>query len=247
LTDGPLGYPLEPGSEAVPKNAAPGGRREGPADLRLVHCASSTSDIDHLSEICHEMRQHVTNIIELADAALSHAAISSSVRGHLGRVRDQAEWFGDLLQGMVESPETRTAETGSYDLIALASDLIQIETVSYEGDLVFQWYGGDMCVFGNSIELRRAIVNLLSNATRAAGPDGKVVVELRRTVDRVLLTIDDSGPGFGLIRRGVGLGLHAVARGLKTYGGGLEYSQSPLGGVRAILALRAANISGGVR
>lgn len=99
-----------------------------------------------------------------------------------------------------------------------------------------------MCVFGNWIELRRAIANLLSNATRAAGPDGKVVVELRRAADRVLLTVDDSGPGFGLIRRGVGLGLQAVARGLESYEGGLEYGRSQMGGVRAILALRAADI-----
>ena len=33
----------------------------------------------------------------------------------------------------------------------------------------------------------------------------------------------------------------AVARGLKSYGGNLEYSRSQMGGVRAILALRASD------
>ena len=135
-------------------------------------------------------------------------------------------------------------ESATYDLIRLASDVVQIETVTYAGDLVLQWGGDDVYVLGNSVELRRAIANLVSNATRAAGPDGKVVVELRRDADRVLLTVDDSGPGFGLIRQGFGLGLQAVAHGLNTYGGSLEYNQSPLGGVQAVLALRAADAAG---
>jgi hypothetical protein len=117
---------------------------------------------------------------------------------------------------LVEPPEPKMEEGETYDLIRLASDVVQIETVTYAGDLVVQWGGDDVYVLGNSVELRRAIANLVSNATRAAGPDGKVVVELRRDADRVLLTVDDSGPGFGRIRRGVGIG-STVARGLKTY------------------------------
>jgi signal transduction histidine kinase len=54
-----------------------------------------------------------------------------------------------------------------------------------------------------------------------------------------LLTIDDNGPGFGMIRRGTSLGLRAVARSLKSYGGRIEYSRSGMGGTRAILVLRA--------
>jgi hypothetical protein len=57
----------------------------------------------------------------------------------------------------------------------------------------------------------------------------------------VLLTVDDSGPGFGLIQRDFGLGLLAVAHGLASYGGSLEFGRSQLGGVRAALALRAAD------
>jgi signal transduction histidine kinase len=237
LAKSPLGYPLEPGSEAA--NAAPEEGRQAFCSLRVTGRSPSASDPDLLREICHDMRQPVASIIALADAALSQTAVPSSVRGRLGQVRDQAEWLSDLLQHLVEPPAAGAAGGEACDLVSLASDVVQIERATYTGDLVLQWSGGDMCVVGNSVELRRAIDNLLSNATRAAGPDGKVAIELHHAADRVLLTIDDSGPGFGLIRRGVGLGLQAVARGLTTYGGGLEYIQSPLGGVRAILALRA--------
>jgi C4-dicarboxylate-specific signal transduction histidine kinase len=116
-----------------------------------------------------------------------------------------------------------------------------MEMVTYPGDLALQWGGGNVCVAGNEVELRRAISNLLSNATRAAGPEGKVAVQVRRAAGRVLLTVDDSGPGFGLIQRNVGLGLLAVAHGLASYGGSLEFSRSQMGGVQAVLALRAAD------
>jgi C4-dicarboxylate-specific signal transduction histidine kinase len=56
--------------------------------------------------------------------------------------------------------------------------------------------------------------------------------------DHVLLTVDDNGPGFAKIRRGIGLGLRAAAGFLKTYGGPIEYSRSWMGGTLATLVLR---------
>lgn len=241
LTKSPLGFPLEPGSEAVSMNAAPEDGREAVLNLRLVDSASSASDVDRLHEVCHDMRQPIASIILLADAALCHAATPLGVRTRLEQVKDQAEWLGDMLQHLLEPRSAGTADPESYDLIRLASDVVQVETVTFTGDLVLQWGGGNMCVLGNWIEIRRTIANLLGNATRAAGPDGRVMVELFRIADRVLLTVDDSGPGFGLIRPGVRLGLRAVARSLKSYGGCIEYNRSPMGGVRAVLALQAVD------
>jgi C4-dicarboxylate-specific signal transduction histidine kinase len=241
LVHSPLGYPLEPGSEVVPANAAHDERREVFRNLRLVGLEPKPSDVDRLYEICHDMRQPVASIIALAEAALSHAAVPMSVRSRLGQVMEQAEWLGDLLQHLVEQPGGRTEDEKSHDLIRLASEVVQTEMATYTGDLVLQWSEGHMRVLGNWIELRRTIANLLSNATRAAGSDGKVLVELNRAADRILLTVDDSGPGFGMIRRGVGLGLQVVARGLTSYEGDLEYSRSQMGGVRAILVLRVAD------
>jgi signal transduction histidine kinase len=229
VTMSPLGYPLEPGPEAA--GAA--------TSLRLVELASTTSDTDRLREMCHDMRQPVASIIVLADAALSEDSIPSAVRARLGQVQEQAEWLGDLLKHLLEPHPVMTANGQSHDLTRLASEMVQAERATYAGDLRLQWSGGDMRVRGNAIELRRAIANLLSNATRAAGPKGKVVVELHGVDDHVLLTIDDNGPGFGMIRRGTSLGLRAVARSLKSYGGRIEYSRSGMGGTRAILVLRA--------
>jgi signal transduction histidine kinase len=239
LTIGPLGFPLEPGPDAALFRTGSGERREASGSLRLVGDAPSASDTDRLREVCHDMRQPVATIMALVEVALCNAAIPSGVRGPLGQVRDQAEWLGELLHCLIEPHAA--AEGESHDLVSLVSDVVHVEMVTYPGDLSWRWSGGKIYVTGNGVELRRAIANLLSNATRAAGPGGTVLVQLCRAAGRVLLTVDDSGPGFGLIHRGVGLGLLAVAHGLKSYGGSLEYGRSQLGGVRAILALRAAD------
>jgi signal transduction histidine kinase len=166
------------------------------------------------------MRQPVATIIALTEAALSNDGIPLGVRRRLGQVMEQAEWLGELLRQLIEPAADGAAEGEFLDLVRLARDVVQIEMATYPGDLALQWGGGNMCVAGNGVELRRAITNLLSNATRAAGPEGTVAVQVRRAAGRVLLTVDDSGPGFGLIHRDVGLGLLAVAHGLAgSYGG----------------------------
>ena len=235
----PLGYPLEPGHEAAPTGAALQEDGLDALKLRLEGLASITSDVDRLHEICHDMRQPVASILILADAALSEASIPSPVRASLGHVREQAEWLGDLLQDVLEPDGASTADGKAHDLTRIASDAVQAAQATYRGDLHLQWSTGDMSVLGSAIDLRRAIGNVVSNATRAAGPDGTVVVELDSAGDHVLLSVDDDGPGFGLIRREIGLGLRAAARGLKSYGGRIEFGRSRTGGTRVVLVLRA--------
>jgi signal transduction histidine kinase len=47
--------------------------------------------------------------------------------------------------------------------------------------------------------------------------------------------VEDSGPGFGEIPSGAGLGLIAVARNVIKFGGRIEYSGGTGGGVRVSL------------
>jgi signal transduction histidine kinase len=185
------------------------------------------------------MRQPVASILLLADAALSDASAPSAVRASLGQIRAEAEWLGDLLQNVLESRGARAAAGEAQDLIRITSGVVTAAQATYPGHLRLQWREGDMSVAGSAIDLRRAITNLVSNATRAAGPGGTVVIELRRVDDRVLLTVDDDGPGFGLIRRGNGIGLQAAAQCLERHGGHIEHRRSPMGGTRATLMLWA--------
>jgi signal transduction histidine kinase len=97
--------------------------------------------------------------------------------------------------------------------------------------------------------------NLMENACKYGG--GTVRATLRAAADhRMLLTIEDDGPGLAAEARetalkrggrldesvpGQGLGLSIVAELARLYGGDLKLEESELGGLSATLTLPAAD------
>lgn len=105
---------------------------------------------------------------------------------------------------------------------------------------------------GESQDLQEMLGNLLDNAGRWARQTVAVGVQQRN--ERLQITIDDDGPGIAPQRRtaaltrgvrldesapGSGLGLHIVAELSGLYGGSVELSDAPLGGLRVQLNLPA--------
>jgi signal transduction histidine kinase len=104
--------------------------------------------------------------------------------------------------------------------------------------------------------LTQVIRNLLANARRHAGPDGRVAISAEARGPRVTIGVDDDGPGisaaerervFGRFHRseasrargsgGSGLGL-AIARSIvELHGGRIWIEDSPLGGARVAFEL----------
>jgi signal transduction histidine kinase len=93
--------------------------------------------------------------------------------------------------------------------------------------------------------LRRTVANLLSNATHAAGPSGTVTVKVSHDRRSAVLAIEDTGPGFGKIERGFGLGLAAVSRCVAMHSGRLTCRRSASGG--AHVSLRLPSVVGSAR
>ncbi len=109
----------------------------------------------------------------------------------------------------------------------------------------------DSLVFrGEEQDLHEMLGNLLDNACKWA----RQRIELQAFPDRdkLVITLDDDGPGIAETRRnamihrgarldetvpGSGLGLAIVDDLARLYGGQLELTDSPLGGLRAILTL----------
>jgi two-component system OmpR family sensor kinase len=104
-------------------------------------------------------------------------------------------------------------------------------------------------IAGQSETLRILMRNLVDNAIKYTPPGGIVDLEVRRFVDRMMLTVDDSGPGIpeqdrervldrfyrvaGTETTGSGLGLAIVKSIADLHGATLSLSSSPrLGGLR---------------
>jgi signal transduction histidine kinase len=102
-------------------------------------------------------------------------------------------------------------------------------------------------------DLDEMLGNLLDNACKWGR--SRVEVESGVAGSSIVITVDDDGPGIdpamaaSVLERGVradeqvegtGLGLAIVRDLAEIYGGSIELSRSPLGGVRARLRLPAA-------
>jgi signal transduction histidine kinase len=81
--------------------------------------------------------------------------------------------------------------------------------------------------------LRRAVANVLANATRAAGPLGEVRVAVIADGGLEIVEISDNGPGFGRLGREHGIGLQVTRSVLKETGGWLE-TERPPGGLTVV-------------
>jgi signal transduction histidine kinase len=182
------------------------------------------------------MRQPVASVLALAAAALAEPGLPRAVRERLKQIVQQAEWLAEIIQDGLHAAVP--AEPGSCaDLARIISEAATAEHVTSSVEINVVWPAEPLHVSVHPVALRRIMANLLSNAARAAGSSGIVTIGIRSQDGQALVVVDDSGPGFGGIREGLGLGLQEVARNVVLYGGSLEYGCASLGGVRASLWL----------
>jgi K+-sensing histidine kinase KdpD len=187
-------------------------------------------------ETCHDLRQPVASLILLAEAAFAEPEISPSLARHLEAIVEQAEWLRDLIEHWLQSGEL-ASQSGQSDLVRLVNEAVATESVAYTGDVKVVWPAESVPVAVDPIVVRRIVANVLANATRAAGPLGSVTVDIGRDEGFGTVVVEDSGPGFGKIANGLGLGLKASARNIVECGGRLEIGRAILGGVRVSLWL----------
>jgi C4-dicarboxylate-specific signal transduction histidine kinase len=189
------------------------------------------------------MRQPVAGIFALASAALVEPGLPQAARARLEEIVQQAEWLAEVIQDGLQaaesgSPDTALSEPAARaDLARIVSEAVAAECITSPAEVSVVWPAEPLHASVPPVVLRRILANVLSNAARAASSSGNVTIELRSQDGRALVVVDDSGPGFGGIQEGLGLGLREVARNVAKYGGWLECGRSPLGGARVRLSL----------
>lgn len=194
-----------------------------------------------LQEVCHDLRQTVAAVRMLADAALADDGLQGTARAHVEKLADQAEVLADTIRQQLRSvPGDQNRRL--FDLRHPICDLVDAERVTYHGVLDLKAGPAPVLVHAQPVDVRRVFVNLLGNATRAAGPGGSVMIEVRVEGSLAEVSIDNSGPTRPGTTEGTGLGWDIITQRLSRMGGRLAYGLGSCGGVRATVHLPLAMV-----
>jgi signal transduction histidine kinase len=220
--------------------------------------------LDHNRDIVERARTHVGNLAHalktpisvllnearaapgpLADLVARQAeAMAANVDHYLKRAQAaaRAEMIG------VRTPVRPALEDITRTLERLYGRAKDIDVTLHDGPALF--FRGERQDFDDMAG------NLIENACKYGR--GRIDVALAASVDgaNLVLLVDDDGAGMSsdqqaeAVKRGArldetapgqGLGLSIVAETARLYGGALDFSQSPLGGLRAQLTLPSAD------
>jgi len=156
---------------------------------------------DFSSDIAHELRTPVSNLMTQTQVSLSRTRDAASYREILESNAEEFERLTRMISDMLFLAKTDAGQTGA--LMAANSEPVDLEQ---EVRGLFDFYEalaeekavrlqlcGHCTVQGDRLMLRRALSNLLSNALRYTPPGGAIQVTLTHTAAYAELTVDNSG------------------------------------------------------
>jgi signal transduction histidine kinase len=124
--------------------------------------------------------------------------------------------------------------------------------------LLFEMAPGPIDVLGFGVGIKRALINVLTNAKQVSPKGGTVTVRTGLAGGRGFVQVDDEGPGipketasrmfdmFVTYRQGgTGLGLHLARAAVESSGGTIVAENRPEGGARFTLRLPGAPMESG--
>ncbi len=214
---------------------------------------------DFAANAAHELRTPLTAMRADLDTLRIHdlpADERAEVVNDLSRAQRRVEAIITAL-GQLASGELAQAEDREIIDVTDLLDRVARENMRPGGpvEVVVEATEDVGTIWGWPSGLRLAVDNLVRNAV-AHGPATRIVLSAHRVGHSITITVDDNGRGIpaaehtnvlGRFTRGSnaapggsGLGLALVAQQAALHGGGVELSDSPLGGLRATLTVSTA-------
>jgi signal transduction histidine kinase len=181
-------------------------------------------------ELTHDARQSIATILTLVAAGRQEIGDTEMVLRRLDQVAGQAKSLAAMLDQTHDHHHGRRhTPAPTVGVSAETTAAVEALAPGYTGTLRLVVTTGAWSSMAPAA-LRRVVTNLVRNAFRAAGPDGVVQVSVARTAGRVVLEVDDDGPGFGRLSVINGIGLRSSSRLVLAAGGHLDAGRGRLGG-----------------
>ena len=195
---------------------------------------------DLTKAVLHEIRQPLSAVLALAEAARNHPDVTDQLLEYLDNIIGQVhEVSGAAWSVLTPNGSGNGRDSSRIDLDEVVDSVVAAVRLTSDANVVRRSQrGGWLRVQGSREALRRCLIDVVDNAARAAGPEGTVVVSLRRGADTVRILVEDDGPGFGRASKRTGLGLAITQQTLASMGGVLSIGlPSRTGGAAVALML----------
>ncbi len=191
--------------ERLPDAAVPPELAELTASLnamleRLQDAFKRLSDFS--SDIAHELRTPISNLMTETQVALSRTRDATSYRATLESNAEEYERLARMIADMLLLAKAEYGQMGDWitahgervDLAQEVHNLFDFYEALAEDQGVRLELQGECQVWGDRLMLRRAVSNLLSNALRYTPRGGAVRVVLGVEGERALLVVENPGP-----------------------------------------------------
>jgi len=209
-----------------------------------------------IADAAHELRTPLT-ALKLQIGLLGHAGSPAEREAALVRLRagvDRAAHLVEQLLALARAEPQAGVPDAPLDLVEVAR--LAIADAAAQAELHGATLQFDaptsLPISGDSQALRSAVRNLVDNAVKFGGAAPRVVLSIAREPGRLVLRVDDSGPGIPPAERervferfhrlgsndreGSGLGLAIVRAVAARHGAVVTLADSPLGGARVELS-----------
>ncbi len=152
---------------------------------------------DFSSDIAHELRTPVSNLLTQTQVTLSKARTSEEYRDILASNAEEFEHLSRMIADMLflakSDNDLIVPSRETIDLVAEAKSLCEFyEALAAEENIELSCSGSGV-VSGDRLMLRRAINNLLSNAIRHTPEGGRVAVRVADDGATLKLSIENTG------------------------------------------------------
>lgn len=153
------------------------------------------------AEVAHEMNTPLATLISSTEVVLrqprSAHTLEETLGLHLEELRQLASIVKDMLFLSRADQGVGTRATGTCSLAAVAQEVASFyEAVALEADVTLQVHGDALAPFDAAL-MRRAISNLLSNATRYAQAGTRISIRIATPTDnQAVISVTNRGPAI---------------------------------------------------
>jgi two-component system, LuxR family, sensor kinase FixL len=206
---------------------------DGAGDLTALGAVSSVATSSSVRELCHDLIEPTATIRWLVRAA--EAESGEELRDRLAAIATAAGQIAAICDEILDPPRS----SPHVRLDKIAAEAAASAGARYAGviDVVSQ----PVTALVSTGDIIRILCNILANACRAAGPAGRITVDVDEADGQARLTIADSGHGLagGAVGGRAGLGLEIIGALALKYGGSVHLGVSDLGGLAVTVLVPA--------